>query len=152
MNAKFSILSFPQRWEENKLVIRALVMPRNFNPLLPDVVEVNTPAWVDSTIGLTARLISDPDVYPSLTVTPEPFKFSDAETSMPPGVGSIFTAIEQQLGGISDTTRLQKPVPNDRARKYLPESYRSSFNFTQVKNSDASIDDSYHCKINYYTS
>ncbi|HTG56812.1 MAG TPA: hypothetical protein VL943_11125, partial [Niabella sp.] len=147
MNAKFSILSFPQRWEENKLVIRALVMPRNFNPLLPDVVEVNTPAWVDSTIGLTARLISDPDVYPSLTVTPEPFKFSDAETAMPPGVGSIFTAIEQQLGGISDTTRLQKPVPNDRARKYLPESYRSSFNFTQVKNKDASIDDSYHCKI-----
>lgn len=147
MNAKFSILSFPQRWEENKLVIRALVMPRNFNPLFPNVVEVNTPAWVDSTIGLTARLISDPDVYPSLTVTPEPFKFSDAETAMPPGVGSIFTAIEQQLGGISDTTRLQKPVPNDRARKYLPESYRSSFNFTQVKNKDASIDDSYHCKI-----
>jgi len=69
MNAKFSILSFPQRWENNQLVIRALVMPRNFSPFDADILGNGTPAWVNCNMGLTAKLISNPDLYPSLLET-----------------------------------------------------------------------------------
>jgi hypothetical protein len=42
---------------------------------------------------------------------------------------------------------LQAVKPGQRAQKYLPESYRGSFNFTVPRTKDAVTDDSYQCAI-----
>lgn len=151
MNAKLSILTFPQRWQANQLTLRVVVMPRNFNPLIPNQFAPATPAWVDATMALKARLIVDGEKYPSLLEADQPFVLNGI--ALPANIRPIFEGMEQQIapiGGIPATTaanRLQGPKPNERARKYLPPGYRDAINFTGVRTPDASIDDSYHCTI-----
>ncbi len=148
MKATLSILTLPQRWRNNQLTIRVLVMPRNFNPLIADQMAPGTVAWVDATMALTAKLISDPSKYPSILEASQPFALSSV--AMPSGLRSIFEAIDGQFGGIPITDgskRLQKANSGERARKYLPESYRASFNFTSVRTNDAALDDSYQCAL-----
>ena len=153
MNARISILSFPQRWKNNQLTLRVLVIPRNFNPLIADQVAPGTVPWVDAVIKLKARLITDGEKYPSILETAETFPLNGI--SMPANIRPIFEDIEAQYGSIPATDRsntdssnsLRPPKAGERARKYLPESYRSSFNFTTPRTKDAAIDDSYHCAI-----
>ncbi|MEP6712339.1 MAG: hypothetical protein ABJA37_07990, partial [Ferruginibacter sp.] len=148
MNARISILSFPQRWKNNQLTLRVLVIPRNFNPLIADQVAPGTVPWVDAVIKLRARLITDGEKYPSILEIAEDFPLTDI--SMPANIRPIFEDIDAQYGGIPATgisNTLKPPTAGERARKYLPESYRNSFNFTRVRTPDAAIDDSYHCAI-----
>ncbi len=121
-------------------------MPRNFNPLIADQVAPGTPAWVDATIALRARLVSDGEKYPSLLEADE--QFALAGIAMPANIRPIFEDINLQFGGIPDAgEKLQPASLNDKARKYLPESYRNSFNFTTPRTPDASLDDTYHCTL-----
>ncbi|MDB5206004.1 MAG: hypothetical protein JWR72_1079 [Flavisolibacter sp.] len=148
MNAKISILTFPQHWRGNQLTIRVLVMPRNFNPLKKDQVALGTPAWVDATMRLRARLVTDGGTYPSIHAASESFVLNGI--NMPADVRPIYEDMEQQFApgtGITNTERLQPVKPGQRAQKYLPESYRESFNFTTPRTKDAVIDDSYQCAI-----
>jgi len=148
MKARLSILTFPQRWQNNQLTIRVVVMPRNFNPLIPNQVAAGTVPWVDAVMRLKARLITDPEKYPSILEGDQ--QFTLVGINMPANIRPIFQDLDTQYGGIPATTaanRLKPVTANDRARKYLPESYRASFNFTEPRTPDAAIDDSYHCTI-----
>lgn len=148
LSAKISILTFPQSWKNNQLTLRVLVIPRNFNPLIPNQVAPATPAWVDAVMQLRARLITDGEKYPSLLEASEPFPLNGI--AMPANIRPIFQDMDLQFGGIPATTaanKLKGVNPGERARKYLPESYRAAFNFTTPRTKDASIDDSYHCAI-----
>src|SRR5215216_5176628 len=98
MIATLSILTFPQRWQNNKLTVRALIIPRNFDPTIPDQVAAGTPAWSDATIALQARLITDPEKYPSILESDEKFVMNGI--SMPLNTADIFQKIQEQLGGI----------------------------------------------------
>ncbi len=149
MKATLSILTLPQRWENNKLTLRALVIPRNLDPTIPGQIAPGTPAWCHSKLALRVRLISDPEKYPSIL---EPDKiFPMTGVSLPVKTADIFKEMVSQLGGIKSAARLEKTNASMRARKYLPESYRNSFNFITPRTSDAAIDDSYHCAIKYYS-
>ncbi|TDH27351.1 hypothetical protein EXU57_07125 [Segetibacter sp. 3557_3] len=145
MAATLSILCFPQRWNNNQLTVRALVIPRNIDPTLPDQVGPGTPPWGEATMALRARFIADPEKYPSITEPDQQFAF--AGIAMPPNVNQLLKQIADGLGGIRSTEKLQKASTTHRARKYLPESYRNSFNFTTPRTRDAAIDDSYHCAV-----
>jgi hypothetical protein len=145
MTATLSILTFPQRWKDNKLTLRTLIIPRNLNPTLPNQIAPGTPAWCDAAIVLKARFIPDLEKYPSISEAAESFVLPGV--MMPPDTGFLFNKMALQLGGIKSTAKLEKAEPYHRTRKYLPESYRNSFNFTSPRTKDAAIDDSYHCAI-----
>src|SRR5688572_20810948 len=101
MKARLSILSFPQRWRNNELTIRVVVMPRNFNPLIPNQFAAGTPAWVDAVMALRARLIVDGEKYPSILEADQPFVLNGI--AMPANIRPIFEGMEQQIapvGGI----------------------------------------------------
>ncbi|MFZ4572196.1 MAG: hypothetical protein ACOYM0_13785, partial [Bacteroidales bacterium] len=145
MTATLSILTFPQRWKNNKLTFRVLIIPRNLDPVKAGEIAAGTPAWCDSVITLKARLIRDPEKYPSILEPDSAYPLPGI--SMPPGSAVIFQNMAAQLGGIQSNRKLEPTDPDKRARKYLPESYRNSFNFTGPRTKDASIDDAYHCAI-----
>ncbi|MDQ3278389.1 MAG: hypothetical protein M3Q06_08680, partial [Bacteroidota bacterium] len=150
MDARLSVLTFPQQWRNNQLTLRVLVMPRNFNPLIANQVAPGTPAWVDAVMQLRVRLITDGEKYPSILEGDQSFVLSGI--SMPANIRPIFEALEKQIApvtGIPATTaanRLGK-MNNESIKKYLPTSYRESFNFTATRTAAASLDDSYHCTI-----
>ncbi len=146
MAATLSILTFPQKWAGNQLTIRVLIIPRNLDPTLADQIAMDTPAWCDSTIALQARIGKDPEAYPSI-LSPDVI-FPLVNQAMPADVKGIFEEMAKQLGGIQPAKTLKiKPTQKLQVRKYLPESYRNSFNFTTPRTQDAAIDDSYHCAI-----
>ncbi len=146
MASTLSILTFPQRWQNNQLTIRVLIIPRNIDPTLDNqVAQPVSDAWCNATIALQARLLADPDEYPGTTKADN--KFSLPGIAMPANTAAIFNEMVTQLGGIKSNATLEKAETTHRSRKYLPESYRNSFNFTSPRTKDAAIDDAYHCAI-----
>ena len=145
MTATLSILTFPQRWKNNKLTFRVLIIPRNLDPVKTGEIAPGTISWCDSTITLKARLIRYPEKYPSILEPDSAYTLPGI--SMPPGTAAIFQNMAAQLGGIQSNRKLEPTDPDKRARKYLPESYRNSFNFTGPRTKDASTDEAYHCAI-----
>lgn len=147
MNAKLSILTFPQKWSGNQLTIRAVVMPRNYSPLAP-MPDMGPDAWVDAKMALQAKLIADPESYPSTTIVAQPFDF--VGISMPVDTRAIFEDLEKQLTGggtITASNRLQAADNKNGIKKYLPKSYQDSFNFTRPRAEGAVTDDSYACAL-----
>ena len=148
MASTLAILTFPQRWRNNQLTIRVLIIPRNIDPTIADQVAPGTPAWGDATMALRARFVLDPEKYPSVLEADKIISLNDV--AMPANTADIFNEMATQLGGIKSSgpgSRLQKAESFHRTRKYLPESYRNSFNFTSPRTKDAATDDSYHCTI-----
>lgn len=144
MKAKLSILTFPQRWQANRLIVRALVIPRNFDPTKANEIAMGTPAFCDAVMDLQARFISNAEKNLSILEADKKFAFSGLK--MPTGTRELFNEMATRLGGIKSTQRLEKAENFHRTRKYLPRSYQDSFNFS-LKNKDAVIDDTYRCAI-----
>lgn len=144
MEARISILVFPQKIEGNRLYLNVLTIPRNFNPLIlhPDLAPF--PAWADATLGLQVNIQASLDQFPQLG---SPSDFSE---TLPVAVGAdaraIFETLEQQFE-ISKTDTAGKADKQHYARKYLPGSYRKAFNFTKPRTKHAAIDDSYACAL-----
>lgn len=144
---KLSILAFPQKLVGNKLFFNALIVPRNFNPLTP--WDTGVPAWVDANLQLRAMVISSLEKFPAGSPSAE------AHTLTQQGIPSSARPIMEHLKtrfNIVDAPpgsdkRLKKPKEMDFARKYLPKSYRESFNFTGPRTKDAVTDDAYQCAL-----
>jgi len=144
MEARISILTFPQRIENNRLFFNVLVIPRNHNPLVSEPVQGLSPAWIKAKLRLQACLLPSLTDYPRLDLPA-------VKTVLPimpvlPEATTIFKQLAAQFD-ISSTATAEPPAPNHFARKYLPNSYREAFNFTKPRTNRAAIDDSYACAI-----
>ncbi|MFN7116639.1 MAG: hypothetical protein ACK4TA_07540, partial [Saprospiraceae bacterium] len=145
MKAKINILVFPQKIAGNQLSLNVLIIPRNFNPLLPLADLAPFPAWADSTLHLQVNILAALDEYPRLDL---PLDFTEALPAITIGADArtIFETLAQQFE-ITSTKTAEKPEKQHFARKYLPESYRKAFNFTKPRTDKADIGDGYACAI-----
>lgn len=145
---KLSILAFPQKIQGNELFFHVLVVPRNIDPFQP-WAETGAPAWVDADLQLRAHVMKGLDGFPAFGSTAALYSFT--QEGIPPQAGKMFEKLQQQFNIVpappGSERRLQKPKPADYAKKYLPFSYRNSFNFTRPRTKDAVTDDSYFCAI-----
>lgn len=145
---KLTLLPFPQRWEDGNISLRVLVLPRG-NPLQPLMTGIpavaDGPAFVDAGLKLKAMLI------PSLDELPSPANVSDEiqlGNSTPGDLRKIYQAVAGQFdidqsleAGVKDARR------GLRIKKFLSQSYRSSFAFSAPRSPYALLDDSYACAI-----
>ncbi len=145
MEAKISILTFPQRIENNRLYFNVLIIPRNFSPLLDDADEALSPAWVNATLILRAQILASLNEYPRLDLVPDVSELLPA-TPIDAAATEIFNTLALRFD-ISSKAIAEAPLPHHYARKYLPTSYREAFHFTKPRTSRAAIDDSYACAI-----
>lgn len=145
MEANISILTFPQRVENNRLYFNVLVIPRNFDPRIEHPGLAFSPAWVNAQIALQASVLTNLSGYPSLDLPP------DISVALPVAPVSadatdIFNTLAAQFD-ISSNTTAEKPEAHHRARKYLPQSYRKAFHSTTPRTENGVIDDSYACAL-----
>ena len=146
MESKISIMAFPQKQVGNSLFLNVLAVVRNYNPLTTD--DLST-AWVDSKLRLQAMVIDSPDDYPRLNLAAAPYDLPGVQMSTQ--AKNIFTSLKSRFkitktandaSGRADMSKVN-PV-----KKYLPLTYRESFNFTSVRDKNSSvINDEYHCAI-----
>jgi len=161
MESRFSLLTFPQRFDGADLHLRILLVPKlsvawNGNPLLPVLADVPNPgntatAFADADLQLEVRVLDGLERFPTNTAV-------DFTKPLPAasGVAADARALFEELVAAkpgrfrlsTDPPRLAEPVkPEIFVKKYLPRSYRESFLFTGPRTRDAVTDDSYHCAI-----
>lgn len=152
---KLTLIPYLQRWDRSSrtLSLRMLVVP-TVNPLEPLVAApAGIPAFADAVFAFDVRLSDMVDALPERAavtdsvVVPGPL-------SVPPTIGhphsrTIFIAIKTALS-IPDTAAADTFAPQARhsvrqIKKYLPESYRTSFAFVRPRTELAVTDDSYQC-------
>jgi len=143
-------MTFPQKHVGKSLYLNVLIVVRNFNPLLDDALNALSPAWVDCNLRLQAIVIDSPDDYPRLDLLPST-PYDLPALKMSPEATDIFTSLQSRF---KITMSPQDPAARSNntnilpVKKYLPNTYRQSFNFTSPRNKDiCMIGDEYHCAV-----
>ena len=154
-NRRFSILSFPQRFDGGTLALNIVVLPRNQNPLVPAIEASapipDAPAFADAQLVFEAHLVGSLASFPN---NHSLGKIVAAPVAQPANSRSLFEALQTQFqiapapSNAVLIEKAEKPMPLEfPVRKYLPLSYRAAFNFTTPRTRAAVTDDSYHCAI-----
>ena len=124
-------------------------IPRNISPI-NDLTAWSFPnigpfADAGSNFQLEAKIISNLEDLPTdanlgLSIP--------LNVEVPSSARAIYEELQVQfdIDDIPNIDQIPPPVQSTKfIRKYLPPSYRKSFNFTNPRTADAVIDDSYHC-------
>jgi hypothetical protein len=154
MDSRFSLLTFPQRYDGANLHLRILLVPRlsaswDGDPLAP-VVGTAT-AFADADLRLQARVLAGFGRFPVNT----PVDFTAAlpgASGVAPDARDLFAELVAPGPGrfqlsAAPPRLADKPKADVPIGKYLPRSYRDSFLFTGPRAPGAVTDDSYHCAI-----
>lgn len=157
MEPNLCILTFPQYYQNGRITFNIVVIPRNLNPLLP--LEAGLPAFADTEILFKAMVINSLDGLPlagdavqsaSLVIenqiasSREVWESLKAQMEVTDGmkISDAESGKAEQRSG--DAINKYKDVS---IKKYLPESYRSAFNFVRARSKYALIGDEYSCAI-----
>lgn len=142
-----SLLAFPQGFDGANIRLRILVMPQGdpLSPLLTNVPPApDSPAFADGKPQFTAALI------PSIASLPTPAAATAhvALPATPPaGARPLFQSLAAQFNIVANPAGRTPRVTGYSTRKYLPDSYRSAFNFDRPRTPFAVTDDTYHCLL-----
>ncbi|MCC2591139.1 hypothetical protein [Chryseobacterium sp. MFBS3-17] len=159
MEPLYSILTFPQEYTAGQLYFNIMVLPRNIN-LLKEI-SPDIPAFADISFQMETKIISEADGLPifsaaNVTQTPEILSAASDKRAV---LTEIIQQVQQNDGlQVTEDKILNKDqgaaqqiqqfaAKNVSIKKYLPESYRSSFNFTSPRTRFAITDDEYECII-----
>jgi hypothetical protein len=157
-NQRFSILTFPQWFDGNVLNVNVVVLPRNQDPLRSaiegDPLFPAAPAFADAKLSLNACIVSGLSGLPSMSPALAPLALAAAQ---PTNARPLFEALANQfkikLGAQNTNLNVSAHAPqpakslDQSVKKYLPHSYRNSFNFVAPRTRNAKTDDSYQCAV-----
>ncbi|MEK6372541.1 MAG: hypothetical protein AABO58_07565 [Acidobacteriota bacterium] len=161
MDSRFSLLTFPQRFDGTNLHLRVLIVPRlstawTGNPLQPAIANMPNPgdaaaAFADADLQLRAVALDGLDRFPA-SGSIDFSKLLPAASGVAPDARGLFEELTAPGPGrfriTEDPPRLaDEAKPEIFIKKYLPRSYRQSFLFSGPRTRDAVTDDSYHCAI-----
>lgn len=160
LNRRFSLLTFPQYFDGAKLTLNIVVLPRNQNPLKP-AIEQNDPPIPDAPPFAEARLSFAAKIVTGLKSFPHSLLANDTRpltTAAPAQAKDLFIALGKNFSVSNLNQTNENLAANlDKAeiavaeelsvKKYLPVSYRKSFNFTTPRTRNAVTDDSYTCAL-----
>ncbi|WP_285269422.1 hypothetical protein [Kaistella rhinocerotis] len=159
MEPIYSILTFPQHFSEGRLHFNIVVLPRNIN--LRNPLPSGAPAFVDATFQFDTQIINQLDGLPlfsTVTHTETP-QIAILPVNKKAVIDEVIAQMEANDGlQISENQALNKDsgaraqaqkyaTKNVAIKKYLPQTYRNSFNFTSSRTRFAVTDDSYECII-----
>ena len=161
-NQRFAILTFPQFFDGNVLGVNIVFLPRNQNPLMgaiegePSIPDA--PPFADARLTFVARIVSGLSGLPgaSAPLAPLPLVISQPTDARPlfEALAEQFTIVNKGTPNTNGNVNLggEHAAPAGRplaqsVKKYLPQSYRTSFNFVAARTPNAVTDDSYHCAV-----
>ena len=166
-NRRFTIFAFPQGFKNNLLKLNILFLPRNQNPLNPAIQDhpiiPDSPSFANSNLSFNANIITGLNEFPMNVKVTNSIPLNIVNPA-PADKNALFTTLANSfqitnLGQINNNLNINTissqsaPAPKPKTEiansinKYLPLTYRKSFNFVAPKVKNAKIDDSYHCAI-----
>lgn len=154
-------MAFPQGFDGTVLKVNIVVIPRNMDPFAEIATGLAAPlnkavSFADFQPQFEAAIVKGLDEFPvgnASATLKKPVKVPVTVTSASNKV-SILKAIAKDFEGritLTATDKAEAAIPTSNigntVKKYLPESYRNSFNFTGPRHENARTDDSYHCAM-----
>lgn len=151
-----SLMTFPQRFDGNTLTVNIVVIPRNTNPFsnwstgVPNPTHV--PGFANFQPEFSLSIVRGTDDFPLSNAT-APGRIPIVQSvNVTPALNKADiiqkVADAMPLPITDNSDKLGAPVPVEKSiKKYLPQSYRGSFNFTQPRHPNAITDDGYHCAV-----
>lgn len=148
---------FPQGFDGTNLSVNIALIPRNQDPFLTFATGLPAPndtaaAFGDIDPQFELCVVQGLEEFPvgnALAPATVPVKIPVSITTAA-NKKAILQAIATEFAGKitldSSTDKFEDPGKFT-VSKYLPESYRNSFNFTTPRHPNAKTDDSYHCAI-----
>ena len=165
-NKRFTILTFPQSYDGKHLSLNIVFMPRNQNPLMPAIEGEpdfkEAPAFADAKLSFVAIIVSELSEWPGTTGAKVNSVPVTLNSSNPVKARRLFEALANQFHFDAKDQSTKNTNPNvnlklntapeplsfERSvKKYLPHSYRQSFNFVAPRSKNAVTDVSYHCAV-----
>jgi hypothetical protein len=157
---RLRILTFPQRINGRALAVRVLLLPTegllqqqmNFPSVLNPGTNVSLPTFISGSLSLTLDTIQGLASYPfsdKALLAADGIGLDELPTgaTFPAGLPALYEGVAAQFT-IKPGSGAAAPAPDsDGIHKYLPQSYRSAFNFTNPRTDFARTDDAYHCAI-----
>lgn len=159
MEPLYSLLTFPQNYSAGRLYFNIVLLPRNIDLRKP--ISANIPSFLDADFQFETKVINGLDglpLFPGITDS-----FGPEIPYHPGNKKVVIEEIIQQMEEhdklkISDDPALNKDggaraqmekfaLKNVAIKKYLPFTYRDSFNFTSARTRFAVTDDEYECII-----
>lgn len=154
---------FPQGFDGTNLLLNIVLIPRNQDPFVawPTTVpaQPTATAFANLVPQFEVAIHKGLDEWPignATAVGLAPVKVP-VNVVQPANKLQLIQAIAAQFGAKinmdgSTAAKTDKapdtPLPeNQSVQKYLPETYRNAFNFTNPRHPNAKLDDSYHCAI-----
>jgi len=155
---RFSILTFPQSFDGTNLRVNIVFLPRNQNPLTTaDGVPppAGAPPFAEAKLSFVARIVSGLTGLPG---TGTPLAPVPLTATHPANAKPLFEALAQQFHipnpnaqNTDSAVKNNSPLPprelDKSVKKYLPETYRKSFNFVAPRTPNAVTGDAYHCAV-----
>lgn len=157
-----TVMTFPQRFDGNELIVNIVVVPRNADPFstwptgLTNPFPSHVAGFADLQPEFQLAIVRGTDDFPLSNATADSRKpiLRKVEVTAAANKKEYLEQVAKSFDGkITDTSdKLPDPVPMNEAgkrgiKKYLPLSYRNRFNFTVPRTPNAVTDDSYHCAI-----
>lgn len=151
-----SLMTFPQRFDGNILTVNIVVVPRNTNPFsnwptgLPNPAQV--PGFAELQPEFSLSIVKGTDDFPLSNAT-DANRIPVVKKVKVIPVENKLSILEKVAGAMplpitDNTDKLSDPVLVENSiKKYLPNSYREKFNFTQPRHPNAVTDDGYHCAV-----
>ena len=156
---RFTLMAFPQFFDGAQLGLNLVLLPRNQNPLKPAIegdanITPDPPAFADALPQFTARILSGFEQFPSAAI---PTTDKPLTVTSPTQAPALFQALAAQFqidnpdaSNAAIVSSAEAPLsPDQSVFKYLPLSYRNSFNFTTPRSPNGKTDDSYECAIRH---
>jgi hypothetical protein len=158
---RYTVMPFPQGFDGTILKLNIVVIPRNMDPFAEIPTGLAAPldkaiAFADFQPTFEAAIVKGLDEFPIGNATAPlrvPIKVPVAVDAAA-NKNALLHAIAQDFAGRITLTATDKAEPaiattniGNTVKKYLPESYRSAFNFTGPRHENARTDDSYHCAM-----
>ena len=139
-NFRYTTLLFPQRVENNKLFFNIVFLPRNRDPFKPMDTEnagITTTPFANFVPQFEVKIVKGLEEFPIDTGNPLPPITQAITVETASKKEALLKATEISFGGqINNTSGDKAEVVDDptkpkiSVKKYLPLSYRNSFNFT----------------------
>jgi len=151
-----SLMTFPQRFDGNILTVNIVVVPRNANPFSDWQTGLGNPSSVPGFAKFqpefSLSIVKGTDDFPLSNATaPSRIPIKVAVNPSPaPNKENLLDQVAKAMPlPVTDhTDKLSDPLPVESSiKKYLPQSYRNSFNFTQPRHPNAITDDEYACAV-----
>ncbi|KQS34498.1 hypothetical protein [Pedobacter sp. Leaf194] len=157
MEPNLCILTFPQYYKNGRITFNIVIIPRNLNPLLP--LQAGLPAFADAKILFKAMVINSLEGLPlsgsavqssSLIIEDQIASSREVwealKVQMEASDGMKITDAESAKSEQRSAHAIDK-YKNVSIKKYLPESYRASFNYVRARSKYALTGDEYSCAV-----